>query len=195
MINVKLYKGSIFDVDTDVIVNPANSFLSHGGGLARLIDDIAGGYDDHGYDKHPWTLQVEQQRLIEYNAFNEQQHYVTTGDCKLGPPGLLSYKAICHAVGPIWKDGNFYESQLLTLAYYNSILTAHKAGYNSIVFPAISSGIFGAPIDEVAYSAWEALGRIKFDNYSINMDITFALTDDDHYESFKYQLIEWLDKA
>lgn len=182
--NVKTHKGSIFDVQADVIVNPANCFLRHGGGLARLIHDIAGGLDDHGYDRHPWTLQQERARLTEYHDFCGSGHRVPTGDCLIGPPGLLDYKAIAHAVGPIWKDGTLYEPELLMLAYANTLRAVQDAGYHSVVFPAISAGIFGAPIHDVANAAWKAL---RFHAY-YEIEVTFALTDDYHYAVFESTL-------
>jgi O-acetyl-ADP-ribose deacetylase (regulator of RNase III) len=185
---VELYKGSILDIQADVIVNAANSFLQHAGGLARIIHGIATGIDDYGYNKHPWTLQVERQRIQDYRAFVGEYHRVSTGDCIFGPPGLLDYKSIAHAVGPIWKDGSLHEAELLYSAYRNTMDRAFgNYGYKSIVFPAISAGIFGAPAHEVATAASDA---IAIWSHIDDLSVTIAVPEEHIYETFESRFEE-----
>ena len=175
--------GSILEVPAAVVVNPANSFLRHGGGLAAFLDARAS-VRSPTYDTLPSDAQTEQQRLIlKYISHRQAGHRVPTGDAILGPPGLLPFAAIIHAVGPIWKDGSLYEAELLYHAYFNASVVARDAGYTSIVFPAIGAGIFGCPIEIVAAEAVQASYGFR----SV-LQTTYAVTDPAHEAAFNEQI-------
>jgi len=185
----KVYFGSILDCHNvaAVVVNPANSFLRHGGGLARVLDQVAQtlpGYD-HIQKCSPESPQSAIKAVGEYQAWHALGHRVATGDAILGPPGLLPFAAIIHAVGPIWKDGSVYEAELLHEAYYNASAVARDAGYTSIVFPAIGAGIFGCPIDVVAAEAVHA--SYAFRDILVT---TYAVTDPEHEAAFNKEIQE-----
>jgi O-acetyl-ADP-ribose deacetylase (regulator of RNase III) len=70
----------------------------------------------------------------------------STGEVRLTPGFLLSAKYVIHAVGPVWHGGNAGEPELLAGAYQSALKLADEHGCRSIAFPAISTGIFGYPL-------------------------------------------------
>lgn len=73
-----------------------------------------------------------------------------TGDAKITPGFNLTARWIIHTVGPVWRGGTNHEADLLASCYRQSLARADKACATSIAFPAISTGIFGYPIDAAA---------------------------------------------
>src|SRR5262249_60740199 len=74
------------------------------------------------------------------------------GGCPPGdatpPPGFrLPARWITHAVGPVWHGGDAGEPDLLASAYRRSLAVADEIGARSVAFPAISTGIYGYPLD------------------------------------------------
>jgi len=139
MITIRL--GDIAREDVEVIVNAANSGLRGGGGVDGAIHRSAG----------PTVMEECRQ----------------TGGCPTGQAvitnaGGLKAKKIIHAVGPVWRGGNKGEADLLKSAYENSLALAKKSGLRTIAFPAISTGVYGYPIEEAARIALAA-GR-KYEN-------------------------------
>lgn len=116
----------LLSASVDAIVNPANSGLSHGGGLAAVISDQAG----PGIDR-------ECARVIE-----KVGHIPTT----LAVPTKaynLPFKGIIHAVGPRMGDGDEISKEERTII--NSLIVAEKKGWQSVAFPALGTGIFRIP--------------------------------------------------
>ncbi|HID06192.1 MAG TPA: macro domain-containing protein [Armatimonadetes bacterium] len=124
---IKLVHGDITDEQVDAIVNAANAYLQHGGGVAGAIVRKGG-----------HIIQEESDRI----------GYVPVGQVAMTTAGALSAKAVIHAVGPQWGEGD--EDRKLRSAVWNSLLLAHEQGFTSIAIPAISSGIFGFPKDRCA---------------------------------------------
>ena len=159
MSGVEIRKISIIDLNTDAIVNAANENLVQGGGVCGAIFRAAGTRD-----------------LRE--ACN------SIGNCKTGnaviTPGFkLDSKYIIHAVGPVWSGGDNNEPKLLYSAYKKTLMLAKKNKCKSIGFPLISSGVFGYPIDLAWRKAIQAcLDFIKANN-KYEIDIIFAVLDDD----------------
>jgi O-acetyl-ADP-ribose deacetylase (regulator of RNase III) len=196
---MRIHCGSILEVSADALVNPANSFLRHSGGLAFVIDRCAFGNTHNANVREDWPLVARGHDVIdvskvgpghqeewtayidvirEYSEF--RPGLVPTGAAVLGPPGALCrrFKAIIHAVGPIWGGGNYLERSLLFSAYAEALSRAEKAGFESIAFPAISAGVFGVPIDVVATVAVRVC-------QSTDLDVIFALMADDHVAAFE----------
>lgn len=173
---LSIYQGSILDVQVDCIVNPANSFLRHDGGLAAIIAAAAAG---------PESRQDDPFRPSEshYAWHNEQKAHplIATGDAGWTSAGALEFKGIVHAVGPIWAGGRVCERDLLRKAHYNAVRVAHQHGCKSIAFPAISCGLFGFPVTEAAPNAVAAC-RSAAAVY--DLDVTFALFEPEHVHAY-----------
>ena len=79
--------------------------------------------------------------------------------------GRLQAKYVIHTVGPIYRDGESGEPELLASCYREAILIAHERKIRSVAFPAISTGAYGYPLDEAAKIALratlEALERVQ----------------------------------
>ena len=140
---ISLRYGDITAEEVDAIVNPANEFLSHGAGLAKLIVQ-RGGLE---IQKDSDTLR----RKRGYQALH-------VGDAVHTVAGNLPCKFVIHAVGPEWAKHSHTENmKLLEKACLQSFKLASKLGLSSIAIPAISSGIFGAPIDVCAFAMLNAV--------------------------------------
>ena len=128
---LRLVKGDITERNVDVIVNAANSYLKHGGGVAAAIVRKGGA-----------VIQGESDMIITAGGL------VPVGSAVITTAGRLPCKAIIHTVGPNMGEGN--EDYKLRKAVRSSLLLASENGFTSISMPAISSGIFGFPKDRCA---------------------------------------------
>ena len=159
MSSISIQKISITKLDTDAIVNAANSRLLNGGGVCGAIFQAAG-------------------------AFQLQAACLKIGGCKTGEavitPGFkLPAKYVIHAVGPIWRGGAYNEAQLLYSAYKQSLKVAKENGIHSIAFPLISAGIYGYPKEEAWRKALQACQDFIDANKDYEIDIIFAVLDDE----------------
>lgn len=118
--------GDITALDVDAIVNAANSALRGGGGVDGAIHRAAG----------PELLQA-------CRAFDG----CPTGEVRVTPGFRLKAKHVIHAVGPIWQGGDAGEHALLASAYREALLAAEELGARDVAFPAISTGVYGYPLD------------------------------------------------
>ena len=120
-------RGDLLSEPVDAIVNAANGHLAHGGGVAAVIARAAGS-----------GLQVESNRLArEHGPF-------ATGSAVVTGAGKLPFKGVIHAVGPRQGEGD--EESKLVRALESAFARAHEAGWSSLAFPAVSSGIFAVPL-------------------------------------------------
>lgn len=128
---LEIRQGDITRVETDAIVNAANSRLVHGGGVAAVIASRGGE-----------AIQHESNQWIEVHGpvTHEQPAFTTGGD--------LPCKYVIHTVGPVWGDGD--EDRKLGNAIQGTLKVAEDLEVKSIAFPAISTGIFGFPKDRAA---------------------------------------------
>lgn len=120
--------GDLTEERVDAIVNAANEYLAHGGGVAGAISRRGGP-----------AIQADSDRWVREHG------PVPTGGVAVTSAGNLPCKLVIHAVGPVWRGGTHGEDELLRLAVWNSLSAAHDRGLASIALPAISSGIFGFP--------------------------------------------------
>jgi O-acetyl-ADP-ribose deacetylase (regulator of RNase III) len=111
---------------TDTIVNPANSGLSHGGGVAEQIAQFAG----------EAFLRDSRRVVGEYGRVPLTQAVITVA-------GNLPFKGIINAVGPRMTEPNVAEKLEQTIT--NCLSLADAQGWHSIGFPALSTGIYGVP--------------------------------------------------
>jgi len=145
--NIALIQGDITEIEVDAIVNAANSSLLGGGGVDGAIHRKGG-----------------RAILEECKKIREAQGGCPTGEAVITTGGNLTAKYVIHTVGPVWKGGNSKEKQLLSNAYFNSLLIAEKRKFNSIAFPNISTGVYDYPKRDAANVAVEAVKDFMINN-------------------------------
>jgi O-acetyl-ADP-ribose deacetylase (regulator of RNase III) len=129
----------------DAIVNPANSGLSHGGGLAAIIADEAG----PRLDQHCRKIIKEVGRIPVTKAV-----ITVAGD--------LPFKGIIHAVGPRLGDDDVQEKIEKTII--NCLRHADRKGWESVAFPALGTGLFAVP-SEVCAAAFRKAVPLFWKNF------------------------------
>ena len=154
-IDIKLI--GITDLDTDCIVNAANSGLAMGSGVCGAIFRAAG----------PREMQAACNKIGG----------CPTGGAVITPGFALKAKHVIHAVGPIWKGGRDNEPKHLYNCYIESLNRAKESNSHSIGFPLISAGIFGYPKAEAWQVAIKACRDWISDNPDYDMAISFAVLD------------------
>lgn len=137
---IEVVQGDITRVPADVIVNAANSALAMGGGVCGAIFRAAG--------------------VAELNAACRAIGECATGHAVITPAfGIGTAKFIVHAVGPVYSAYAPKEAaELLRGAYASALEVAAENGCRSIAFPAISTGIYGYPLQEACSEAVSVCG-------------------------------------
>jgi O-acetyl-ADP-ribose deacetylase (regulator of RNase III) len=128
-----LLEGNITRVPADAIVNAANSALAGGGGVDGAIHRAGG----------PSIMR-------ELDAIRAREGGCPTGSAVATIAGTLPAKHVFHAVGPVYRDGRHGEPELLASCYRRCLELAEEREVATISFPAISTGIYGYPLEEAA---------------------------------------------
>jgi len=132
---IRLVQGDITEVDTDAIVNAANSTLMGGGGVDGAIHRRGG----------PKIL--EECKCIRATEWPDG---LPTGKAVMTSGGNLKANCVIHTVGPFWRGGTRGESDLLAETYTNSLKLAVSKRLRTIAFPSISTGAYGYPIEKAS---------------------------------------------
>jgi O-acetyl-ADP-ribose deacetylase len=130
---IELREDDITRVPADAIVNAANSALAGGGGVDGAIHRAGG----------PEIMQ-------DLDRIRQQIGRLPAGDAVATTAGKLPAQYVFHTVGPVYRDGKHDEPSLLASCYQTCLRLADERGIATIAFPAISTGIFGYPLDAAA---------------------------------------------
>lgn len=167
---IELKHGDITDIKADAIVNAANNSLLGGGGVDGAIHRKAG---------------------IELLQECRTLKGCKTGDAKITKAYKLPAKFIIHTVGPVWKGGKSNEQELLASCYRNCLKLALDFKLESIVFPNISTGVYGFPKELAADIAIKEI--LEFLNITKNsLKVTVITYDEDNFRIYHQKLGEIL---
>jgi len=161
--NIRAERADITTLDVDAIVNAANSALRPGGGVDGAINRAAGPELAHA--------------MAALGG-------CPTGEARITPGFDLPARYVIHAVGPVWSGGRSGEPALLASAHRSALVLARDHGCRSIAFPAISTGVYGYPLDAAAEVAVDTVRAFASDAGSLE-DVTFALFSDEALEAYR----------
>ena len=158
--SVTFVVGDLTTQDVDAIVNAANEALAPGGGVAGAI------------------LRAGGQEIYDEAA---GLGGCATGDAKATGAGRLPAQYVIHAVGPVWSGGEAGEPELLASAYRRSLEVAEELGCRTVAFPALSTGIYGYPLELAAPVAVGAVRELE-DRFD---EIRFVFLDELGRDTFE----------
>jgi O-acetyl-ADP-ribose deacetylase (regulator of RNase III) len=163
---IEAVQGDITEQAVDAIVNAANSSLLGGGGVDGAIHRAGG----------PAIL-----------AECRRHGGCDTGDAKATTAGRLPARYVIHTVGPVWRGGEAGEAELLASCHRRALELAAELGCGSIAFPAISTGVYGYPVELAAPVAIAAACEAQRPPVDL---VRFVLFSQGHLEAFERALAE-----
>lgn len=158
-------EAQVADITTlavDAIVNAANESLAPGGGVCGAIHRAAG---------------------PELAAASARVSPCPTGQARITPAFDLPARFVIHAVGPVWRGGQHGEPALLAWAYRDSMRLAREANLHSIAFPAISTGIYGYPLQPATDIAVATI-RAELAQHGSPAHVIFVCFSEDVLEAY-----------
>ena len=162
-INLRIIRGDITKLKADAIVNAANESLLGGGGVDGAIHRAAG----------PKLLKAC--RMLGG---------CRTGEAKITAGFKLPAKNIIHTVGPIYS-GSPEDARLLASCYQKSLALAREKGLHSIVFPNISTGVYGYPKKEAAQIAVRSVLDWLVKNSDYEIQVAFCCYDEENLAIYR----------
>lgn len=163
-LRVEVVRGDITQLEADVIVNAANSWLKHGGGVALAI--VRRGGD---------IIQRESDTYVATHG------PVPVGGVAVTGAGALKARYVVHAVGPVYGEESHAEK--LASAFRNALLKAEELGAKSIALPAISTGVYGYPLNACAEILAGVLAEFAKGEHTLK-HVTVCLRDEEAYRVF-----------
>lgn len=164
---IKLQQGDITKLQTDAIVNAANSSLLGGGGVDGAIHRAGG-----------------RQILEECMAIRNRQGKCPTGQAVITSGGKLPARYVIHTVGPVWNGGQRNEPQLLAHCYTHSLQLAVQHGVKTIGFPNISTGVYHFPKPQAAEIAVKAVNDFLQTDQQLE-EVIFVCFDEENRELYE----------
>jgi len=166
---ITLVRGNIVEQRVDAVVTAANAQLAGGGGVDGVVHRAAG---------------------PELLRFIRTLGGCPTGSAVISPAFGLEARGVrhvIHAVGPIWRGGTAGEAELLAGAYRRSVELALDAGCDSVAVPAISTGVYGYPVQQAAPVAIAAV-RDALRAADAEIEVRFVLFDAGTHRVFERAL-------
>ena len=163
---IRLVVGDITKIRVDAIANAANSGLRGGGGVDGAIHRAGG----------PAIMRA-------LDAIRAQQGGCPTGGAVATTAGALPAQHVFHAVGPVYRDGAHGEPEQLASCYRTCLELAEQHGVRTISFPAISTGVYGYPIEEAAGIALDTIGNHLEQPETGVRDVLLVLFDQGAYDA------------
>lgn len=160
---ISIVQGDITRLQVDAIVNAANSSLLGGGGVDGAIHDAAG---------------------PELREYNRTLGGCPTGEARISPGFKLPARWVISTVGPVWQGGARQEDELLANCYKNSLALAEQHGIKSIAFPAISTGIYGFPLERATKIAVAETRRF-LEAHTLPEQVIFVCFGDHAYQVYQ----------
>lgn len=160
---LSIWQGDITTLTVDAIVNAANKSLLGGGGVDGAIHQAAGS------------------GLLEAT---KKLGGAETGEAKITKGFKLPSEYIIHTVGPIYQGGNNNETQLLKNCYENSLKLADDYQIKTLAFSAISTGIYGYPLEEATEVAVSTIQTLLPETKNIK-EVIFVVFDDLTKEAYE----------
>jgi O-acetyl-ADP-ribose deacetylase (regulator of RNase III) len=151
---VAINVGDITKEAVDAIVNAANGTLMGGGGVDGAIHRAGG---------------PEIKAACAEIRRTQYADGLPTGEAVITIGGKLPAKHVIHTVGPVYGRGGADKAELLASCYFNSLRLAVEHGLKSIAFPAISTGIYGYPMDKAAAVSSRAIEQFLSVDKSITV--------------------------
>jgi len=157
---IVLHQGDITRLPVDAIVNAANSALAGGGGVDGAIHRAGG-----------------PEIMRELDGIRKSQGGCPTGKAVATGAGRLPAKFVFHAVGPVYRDGRRGEPELLASCYRECLAMAEERALETISFPAISTGVYGYPLEDAVAIAVREVKRCLDSESSSVRQVTFVVFD------------------
>lgn len=160
---VRALLADITTLTVDAIVNAANDALLPGGGVDGAINRAAG----------PALARA----MREIGG-------CPTGEARRTPGFGLPARHVIHAVGPVWRGGSHGEADLLASAYRSALALARTYGCRSVAFPAISTGVYGYPLEEATRVAVRAARDFAADPGGVE-EVLFACISEHALDAYR----------
>lgn len=171
MIRIQCIQGDITQLETDAIVNAANTTLMGGSGVDGAIHRAGG-----------------PQILEQCMAIQKRQGGCPTGEAVITTGGNLKAKFVIHTVGPVWTGTNDEEEKLLASAYFSSLSLAVANAVKSVAFPNISTGTYRFPKRKAAEIALQEVKMFLEKDTSLER-VIFCCFDQDNFDIYN-ELLE-----
>jgi O-acetyl-ADP-ribose deacetylase (regulator of RNase III) len=166
MPRITVVRGDITEQDVDAVVNAANSSLMGGGGVDGAIHRRGG----------PAIL--EECKRLRAERYPDG---LPTGEAVATTAGDLPARWVIHTVGPVYAKGED-RSGLLASCHTASLRVADQIGARIVALPAISTGVYGYPVEEAAPVALQAVRNAG----SRVQEVRFVLFDQSTLDAFEH---------